>query len=148
MMLHRFLLVEYLKTSLQSRINEAGLLRHIHRLILSLFLPSATVCPHNFSILDSFNSSTKTKATTTAKASANATAGEISTSQQQHHLCQNMSKLLRAYRFFEEEIPVVVLKEFNPEEAELFAKAMKFCISTLPNCPLRSLFPILINVLT
>ena len=36
-----------------------------------------------------------------------------------------MSKLLNSLRFFEEEIPIPVLKEFDPKEAKFLAQALK-----------------------
>ena len=58
-----------------------------------------------------------------------------------------MSKLLRALRFSEEDIPIAVLKEFNPEDVEHFTAALKFCIppetltkTALPYLPIFPLF--------
>ena len=54
-------------------------------------------------------------------------------------------------RFFEEDIPVAVLKEFNPEDVEHFTAALKFCIPpetlTKTALPYPPISPFSLNIL-
>jgi hypothetical protein len=56
-----------------------------------------------------------------------------------HHHHHIMSKLLRALRFFKKDIPVAVLKEFDPEDINPFTTALKFCIP--PGTLTKTAFP-------
>jgi hypothetical protein len=113
-------------------------------LLISLCVPQQLIfTTSQFRLLS--GPTVETKSVSATKLSSTTTTSTKATHYHHHH----MSKLLRALRFFEEDIPVAVLKEFNPEDVNPFTTALKLCISpgtlTQTALPYLPIFPFFIQ---